>query len=119
MRNITLLLLFTGISHVYAQQKDTTIQTSNQLHENNRQSTHDFRLSTKTIAFPLSLITYGVISQSNDELREFDVRIKNVVRKDADFHSPVDNYLQYIPGLSVYALNAVGIKGKNNFRDRT
>ena len=73
----------------------------------------------KTITFPLSLITYGVISQSNDELREFDVRIKNVVRKDADFHSPVDNYLQYVPGLSVYALNAVGINGKNNFRDRT
>jgi hypothetical protein len=119
MRNITMLLLFTGISHVYAQQKDTTTQASDQLQENNRQSTHDFRLSMKTIAFPLSLITYGVISQSNDELREFDVRIKNVVRKDADFHSPVDNYLQYIPGLSVYALNAVGIKGKNNFRDRT
>jgi len=52
-------------------------------------------------------------------IREFDISIKNVVRKDADFHSPVDNYLQYAPALSVFALNAAGIKGKNNFVDRT
>jgi membrane-associated phospholipid phosphatase len=67
----------------------------------------------------VSLITYGVFSQSNEDLKDFDADIRKVVRKDADFRSPVDNYLQYAPGLAVYALNAVGIKGKHNFRDRT
>ncbi len=68
---------------------------------------------------PLSFITYGAISQSNEDLKDFDNNIKKLVRKDADFHTPVDNYLQYAPGLAVYALNAVGIKGEHNFRDRT
>jgi membrane-associated phospholipid phosphatase len=120
MRHLLILFLFPWISHVYAQNQDSTVHSSNQqLQDNERQSTSRLRLSMKTIAFPLSLITYGAFSQSNNELREFDVRIKNVVRKDADFHSPVDNYMQYAPGLAVYTLNAIGIKGKNNFRDRT
>jgi membrane-associated phospholipid phosphatase len=48
------------------------------------------------------------------------MNVKTEVRKkDPDFHTPFDNYLQYAPGLSVYALNAMGIKGKHNFKDRT
>src|SRR5690606_34760571 len=31
----------------------------------------------------------------------------------------IDNISQYTPFLSVYALNALGVKGKNNFKDRT
>jgi len=117
MRLLLMLVLFMEINQVYGQQTDSTIHSPNQLQENELQSTDKLRLTMKTIVVSLSLITYGVISQSNDELREFDISIKNIVRKDADFHSPVDNYLQYAPGLSVFALNALGIKGKNNFRD--
>jgi membrane-associated phospholipid phosphatase len=73
----------------------------------------------RTLIVPLSLITYGFFSQASEDLRDFDVNIKNVVRRDADFHTPIDNYLQYAPGVAVYALNVAGIKGKNNFRDRT
>jgi len=39
----------------------------------------------RSIVVPLALITYGVVAQSTEELREFDISIKNVVRKDADF----------------------------------
>jgi hypothetical protein len=114
-----MLLLFTEINYTYAQQQDSIFHSLNEPLANNRQSTSVYGLTMRTIALPLSLITYGVIAQSNDELREFDIDIKNVVRKDADFHTTIDNYLQYAPGLSVYALNAAGIKGKNNFVDRT
>jgi membrane-associated phospholipid phosphatase len=71
------------------------------------------------MAIPVTLIAYGAISQASEDMREFDINIKNVVRRDADFYTPIDNYIQYAPGLTVYVLNAVGIKGKNNFRDRT
>lgn len=30
-----------------------------------------------------------------------------------------DNYLQYVPALSVYALNLCGVKGQHNLKDRT
>src|SRR5882724_4486459 len=114
-----LLFLFIGIGHSHAQSQDSTIQSPKQLRADNRQSTSGTRLRMRSIVVPLALITYGVVAQSTEELREFDISIKNVVRKDADFHSPVDNYLQYAPALSVFALNAAGIKGKNNFVDRT
>lgn len=31
----------------------------------------------------------------------------------------VDNYTLYAPTIGVYALNAFGVKGKHNFRERT
>ena len=117
--SICLAINFIFSYSLIAQQQDSTTYSSSLFHTNDRQSIPDTRLQMKSIAFPLSLIAYGVIAQSTKKLREFDVSIKNVVRKDADFHSPVDNYLQYAPGLSVYALNAAGINGKNNFVDRT
>jgi membrane-associated phospholipid phosphatase len=125
MRSLLLLLLFTDIGHLYAQPIDSMFHSPDPLLINKQTTTKGiaatpgFRLTTRTLIVPVFLITYGVFSQANEELREFDVSIKKEVRKDADFHTSVDNYLQYVPGLAVYALNAAGIKGKNNFRDRT
>jgi hypothetical protein len=121
----TLLLAFVISGSLIAQQKDSAIDSRNLSPVNDKtgtkilQITTGPRLTMKTLVVPISLITYGVFSQANEELRKFDVSIKNVVRRDADFHTSIDDYLQYAPGLTVYALNAVGIKGKNNFRDRT
>lgn len=36
-----------------------------------------------------------------------------------DFHSKVDNYLVALPAIGVYGLNWAGVKGKNNFLDRS
>jgi len=127
MRLVILLSLITTAGSLHAQQNDSSSHSyisspatiADRTKDDDNRRGKDFRLTMKAIVVPASLITYGVISQSDGELREFDVRIRNMVRRDADFHTPVDNYLQYIPGLSVYALNAVGIKGKNNFLDRT
>jgi PAP2 superfamily len=74
----------------------------------------------KKLFFPVSLITYGVIAQKSKSLRQLDVSTKNTINEIyPGFHNKIDNYLQFAPGVSVYALNAFGIKGKNNFRDRT
>jgi hypothetical protein len=35
------------------------------------------------------------------------------------FRTHVDDYLQYVPSAAVYGLNALGIKGKNSFGNRT
>ena len=36
-----------------------------------------------------------------------------------DFHSKVENYLVFLPAAAVYGLNLAGVKGKNNFLDRS
>jgi membrane-associated phospholipid phosphatase len=37
----------------------------------------------------------------------------------SQFRTHVDDYLQYVPIVAVYGLNAAGVKGKNNFGNRT
>ncbi len=74
----------------------------------------------KSLILPTILIAYGFISLENDGLKTLDKNTK--IEIEEDHTTPVtkiDNYLQYSPALAVYGLNALGIKGKNNFRDRT
>ena len=69
---------------------------------------------------PAVLISYGFLSLGNDGLQELNTTTKlEVVEDHPTFASKIDNYLQYSPAIAVYGLNALGIKGKNNFRDRT
>ncbi len=80
----------------------------------------DKRQVIKSLIIPAALITYGFVAQSSQGLKEFDVSIKNEIREDHPlFHTKIDNSLQYVPAVAAYGLNAIGIKGKNNFRDRT
>jgi PAP2 superfamily len=74
----------------------------------------------KSLIIPAGLIAYGFIALENDGLKNLDNNTKLEIREDhPTFVSKLDNYLQYSPALAVYGLNALGIKGKNNFRDRT
>jgi hypothetical protein len=126
IKTIAIFLLANTISvSLAAQENDSAIYIPVRPLINKRITTKEvletppLGLSMRSLIVPVSLITYGVFSQANDDLREFDVSIKNQIRRDADFRTKIDDYLQYAPGFAVYALNAAGIKGKNNFRDHT
>jgi membrane-associated phospholipid phosphatase len=45
--------------------------------------------------------------------------VTNFMQDNLAYHGQVDDYLQYAPGVAVYAFNALGIKGKNNFGNST
>jgi membrane-associated phospholipid phosphatase len=65
---------------------------------------------------PAALVTYGVVATYSKKLLSFDKQIKEEIWTDHPHQAlHFDNYLQYVPGLSVYGLNAIGIKGKNSF----
>lgn len=126
IKHITILLLSCVISGSLLAQQEESIVYSPDLFEANDeivpkqvQPAPNPRITIKSLIIPVTLISYGVIAQCSNRLKRMDVRIKNVVRRDPDFHTKIDNYLQYAPSFAVYALNAAGVKGKNNFRDRT
>ncbi len=74
----------------------------------------------RQMIIPAVLTSYGFIALNNTALSALDNHIKEEVwTKHLHPTLVVDDYLQYLPGLSVYGLNVLGIKGKNNFRDRT
>jgi hypothetical protein len=71
-------------------------------------------------AAPVALVAYGFISLHTDVLQDVNETVKEEVYTDRSPHVlHIDNYLQYAPAIAVYGLNAAGIHGANNFRDRT
>ena len=68
----------------------------------------------QTLIAPAVLITAGLISFD----RKYAVRDKRN-ENFPNFHTHADDYLQYVPIAIVYGLNASGIKGKNDFANRT
>jgi hypothetical protein len=74
----------------------------------------------KSLFVPGVMIAYGFTSIENKSLRNFNLEVKNEVYAENPHKKvSIDNYLQFAPAAAVYGLNAMGIKGKHNFRDRS
>jgi PAP2 superfamily len=74
----------------------------------------------KALILPTTLIAYGIIAQGNNGLKQLDKSTQaSIETNHVGYKTKIDNYLQFIPAVSVYTLNAFGEKGKNNLRDRT
>lgn len=73
----------------------------------------------KQLIIPAVLITYGVIGLESDFLKGINSEVKEEVNENIDHRITIDDFSQYLPAVSVYALGALGIKGKNNLRDKS
>jgi hypothetical protein len=126
-RKVAVLIMGLIASGVNAQQndslfisKDTSIiQLKNSINDASKKMS-DSRKRIKSFIMPGVMITYGFISLGNDGLKNLDEEVKEEVWTEHPHRlRHIDNFLQFAPAISVYALNAVGIHGKNNLRDRT
>ncbi|MEP7144787.1 MAG: phosphatase PAP2 family protein [Ferruginibacter sp.] len=78
------------------------------------------QVALKSFIVPSILVIYGVSSLGNNSLKSFNAGMKEEIWQDHPHKTTnIDDYLRYSPALAVYGLNALGIKGKNNFRDRS
>ncbi|MBL7868684.1 MAG: phosphatase PAP2 family protein [Flavobacterium lindanitolerans] len=77
------------------------------------------KFNYKSLIIPGALIGYGVIGLESDWLKGFNSEIKEEVNENIDKKITIDDFTQYAPFVSVYGLNALGIKGKHNFKDRS
>lgn len=80
---------------------------------------NDVRLNYKSLLIPTILIAYGVVGIESDRLKDINCHVKNQLWNGIDKKFTIDDFSQNVPFLSVYGLNCIGIKGKNNFKDRT
>ncbi|HMI08413.1 MAG TPA: phosphatase PAP2 family protein [Flavobacterium sp.] len=108
-RNLLLLLVLSGFSGYAQQIKNDSIVPPSQ----------NLKFNYKQLIIPAVLIGYGVIGIESDQLIGFNTQIRDEVKEDIDEKISIDDFSQYAPMASVYALNAIGIKGKNNLKDRT
>ena len=77
------------------------------------------KVSYKALIIPVSLIGYGALSLYKDRLTKLDTSIRNNINSDNEKTFPLDEGTQSLAFISVYGLNLFGVKGKNNFKDRS
>ncbi|MEO8582489.1 MAG: phosphatase PAP2 family protein [Flavitalea sp.] len=77
-------------------------------------------LAVQSFIIPTVFIGYGFAALHNHNLLSLNHSTSGEIREDnPHFLTGADTYMQFTPGVAVYALNLIGIHGKNNFRDRT
>jgi hypothetical protein len=77
---------------------------------------NDRKRGIKPYIAPVLLISAGTVLHFSTEAKE---NFQDWVQENTSYTSHLENYLQYAPLAVVYGLNAVGVKGKNNFGNRT
>jgi len=80
---------------------------------------YQIQFKAKQLIIPVALIGYGIIGIGSDQLEAFNFEIREEVKENIDRKFSIDDFSQYVPVASIYALGAIGIKGKNNIRDKS
>lgn len=83
----------------------------------NEDNTHQF--SYKKLIVPAALITYGTASLGIKGLRQLNASTQYEISEHKPDHIRLDNFTQFAPAALVYGLNAFGVEGKHNLRDRS
>lgn len=77
------------------------------------------KFNYKQLIIPGILIGYGVVGLESDQLKSWNTHLRDEVKEDIDEKTSIDDFSQWAPAVSVFALDAFGIKAKNNLRDRS
>lgn len=74
----------------------------------------------QSLLLPAAMIAYGATAVHNGALQNWNGEVKEAVWTNYPHkQTHLDTYLMFAPTVSVYALNAAGIHGEHNFKDRT
>ncbi|AZA54904.1 phosphatase PAP2 family protein [Chryseobacterium sp. G0201] len=122
MKNLFASLFLSLIIFQHAAAQDNlavdTIQSSIvAVKPNSEDKTHEF--SYKKLIIPTAFISYGVASLSIKSLKELNFSTQYEIGEHKPDHIRLDNYTQFAPAVLVYGLNAAGVQGKHNFRNRS
>ena len=122
MRKTAVILIYILIMiAARGQQKDSIILAKEKLHfVATFETVNEKYKNIKSFALPVGLVAYGFVAFENDALKKIDRNTKlEIIEGYSKPITKLDDYLQYLPAIAVYGLNAIGVMGKNNFRDRT
>ncbi|WP_143774445.1 phosphatase PAP2 family protein [Niastella vici] len=73
----------------------------------------------RSIIIPGTMIAYGVVALNCDWFQDWNESLKDEVWTQNPHNLVhIDNYLQWAPAASTFALGFAGIKGRHNFTDR-
>lgn len=79
----------------------------------------DLTFKPASVVLPSALITFGIVGMESHFIKNLNSEVREELTEHIDERFTVDDFSQYAPFVSVYVINLSGLKGKNNFRDRT
>lgn len=79
----------------------------------------NIQFNYKQLIIPATLIGFGIIGLESDQIKNYNTELREEVTEHIDEKITIDDFSQYAPAASVYALNAFGVKGRNSFRNRS
>lgn len=80
---------------------------------------HVYQFKYKKLIVPSVFIGYGILSLTSDDLKQLNRSTQYEIGEHQPDKIKLDNYTQYVPAILVYGLNAIGLKGKHNLKDRS
>ncbi len=96
-----IILIFLGLAiNINAQQLKIENDTI--------QKTEKRKFNYKPLIIPTALISYGVIGLKSKGIKQLNYKIKDGLKVNEHGKFKIDDYAQYVPFASVYALNLVG-----------
>jgi membrane-associated phospholipid phosphatase len=112
-----LLLVVFGLCNANAQVNENTFNEATVDSLTTNPDTSKGQFGYKQLIIPAALIGYGFAAMNSKALNDFDHDVREDLMHNT--HTDVDQFTLYAPAAAVYVLNACGVKGKHNFRDRT
>lgn len=112
-RKVLNILFFLLISSLSFAQKSENNSLNDSLKTNVK-----LKINYKQLIIPTILIGYGVIGLESHQLLFFNTELKEEIKEHIDEKLTIDDFSQYVPLASIYAIDALGIKSKNNFKDK-
>ncbi|KGO86149.1 PA-phosphatase [Flavobacterium rivuli WB 3.3-2 = DSM 21788] len=80
--------------------------------------TGNLKFNYKQLIIPGVLIGYGTYALESGQLKSFNRQLQKEVTEDIDNKLTIDDFSQYVPMASVFALHALGVKSKNTYKDQ-
>lgn len=118
MKRFILIGLALLTSSSFAQTADTLCQNAETRPGVSRQAVSS--TAGNSYLLSASSIVYGILVQDVDFLKRFDRDLNWDIREHhPHFSTRIDDQLQYMPAVTVYALDLLGIEGKNTLVDKT
>jgi membrane-associated phospholipid phosphatase len=118
MKTLLIVLSVTFLSYATINAQDTLSVSHGIDSSRVIQDTKD-QFAYKKLIVPAVFISYGVAGLSVKSLKQLNESTRFEISEHRPDHIRLDNYTQFAPAAFVYGLNAFGIRGKHNLRDRS
>lgn len=114
-----LIKTFLVLTMLIVTSANSNAQTTAVIDSTSIDTLQQLKFNYKSLIIPAVLMTYGVVGLENNDLKLLNLEIKEEVNENIDKKITIDDFSQYAPAATVYILNNIGVKGKNNLRDRS